>query len=98
MEVQQKLVTVLQSLERPREGADVCRRALPAAERLARLCPGKLACRQEEAELYDALVFTTRNNDAAAAVDYSSKEIRALQQILKSFPDDNSVILELASA
>jgi tetratricopeptide (TPR) repeat protein len=89
---------LLDSVGQSSEGADVGRRALPAAERLARVCPAKPDCRREEAEVYDALVETLRDNDPTAALGYSSKEIHLLEQLLKSFPDNNSVALDLATA
>jgi hypothetical protein len=44
------------------------------------------------------LVLTLRERDSAAALGYSNQQIRSLQQILKAFPDNSAVALDLATA
>jgi tetratricopeptide (TPR) repeat protein len=98
IDVQTRLAYLLDSLGQPQEATNLGRMALPAAEKLVRLCSAKLDCLRTEADLYDALTFTLRDRDASAALGYSNEQIHSLQQILKLFPTNDAAALDLATA
>lgn len=74
------------------------RGALPAAQKLARRCPGNPDCRLKEADIYSGLSLAKQTRDPAGALVYSAKQIQSLERTRRAFPDNPSVTLELATA
>ncbi len=72
--------------------------AVPAAQRLQRLCPLDPQCYIAQADVYSALVDTLVSVDSAAALNYAQLQTQAMERGFEHFPGNRDIQIELGTA
>ncbi len=71
---------------------------VPAAQRLAHLCPKDSQCLRAEGQVYSVMVNTLVTRDAGAALHFSQLETQAMERALQVSPSNTDIQLELGTA
>jgi len=72
--------------------------AVPAAQKLPRLCPRETQCSLAEGQVYAVIVGALATRDTTTALHYAQLETQVTARALQSFPNNREIQIELGTA